>query len=109
MRSYEFDLMGPSYEAAAQVDLELTTHEFAQGEAAWETGTLAFMVSIGSADHHEDTEKDTNLMWKTFALAVLVNLVSGSVEYSCRWDDVSTEVCNEGSFRLLRLQFRLFV
>lgn len=89
--SYDLDLIGPSYEAAAQVNLEFTTHEFNQGKAAWDTGALTFMVSIGDADHHQDTEKDVSFMWQTFALAVLVNLVSRSVECSRVQEKVYTK------------------
>jgi len=82
--SYDLELIGPSYEAAAQVNLEFTTHEFNQGEAAWDTGALAFMVSIGDVVHHEDTEKDVSFMWQTFALAVLVNLDGSTAQSTMR-------------------------
>lgn len=74
--SYEFGLMEPAYEAIAPVDLETLTHAYADGDAAWRSGSLAFMVSIDDLHKKEQTEAAVHMMWQTFAFAVLVNLVT---------------------------------
>lgn len=81
-RSYEFDVIGPSYEGVAQVSLEVATQTKEEGQAAWSSDSLAFLVSINEVDAVEETETAVSFMWTTLAFAVVVNLVSEDAKQS---------------------------